>query len=52
MMNIKAQQFNVDINPYIQIDEPEVEIIDEDYQTKLKSDKKNKNKNRKFLNRL
>ena len=38
----EAQQFLQNINPFIELDEPEIEIVNDDYKETLKSDKKQK----------
>ena len=45
----ESQQFLNDINPYIELDKPEVEIINDNYKEKLNSKKDKKSKKNKFL---
>ena len=45
----ESQQFLNDINPYIELDKPEVEIINDNYKEKLNSKKDKKSKKNKFI---
>ena len=46
--NTEVRQFLQQINPYITLDEPNVEIINENYKENIKSNKKEQQKNKTF----
>ena len=44
-----SQQFLQNINPFIELDEPEVEIVNDEYKETLKSGKKQKKQQKNML---